>query len=85
MLNDLMTQLTQTMAAVSVAQILLTILSTVILGLIIGFTYQKTTTAGSYSQALYNTLIMLPILISLIILFIGSNVAGAFSLRVHFR
>lgn len=84
MLNDIMTQLTQTMTAVSVTQILLTIVSTVLLGLIIGFTYHKTTSAGDYSQALYNTLIMLPILISLIILFIGSNVAGAFSLAGAF-
>lgn len=72
------------MAALSLTQVLVTIASTVMLGLIIGFTYYKTTAAGDYSQALFNTMVMLPILISLIILFIGSNVAGAFSLAGAF-
>ena len=76
--------LTQNMTAVSAAQVLITIACTVVLGLLIGFTYYKTTAAGDYSQALFNTMVMLPILISLIILFIGSNVAGAFSLAGAF-
>lgn len=76
--------LTQNMTAVSAAQVLITIAFTVVLGLLIGFTYYKTTAASDYSQALFNTMVMLPILISLIILFIGSNVAGAFSLAGAF-
>lgn len=51
-----------------------------ILGMLISITYMKTFTKNSHSQGLVLTLIMLPTIISIVILLVGSNVARAFSL-----
>lgn len=69
----------------------ITMLDTVILiamsclvGLIISITYMKTSPANTYSQNFALTLIILPIVVAIIILLIGSNIARAFSLAGAF-
>lgn len=54
------------------------------LGLIISFTYIKTFTKGHYAQSFVLTLIMMPCVVSVIILLIGSNIASAFGLSGAF-
>lgn len=59
---------------------ILTMLTAIILGTVIAFTYSKTQDDESFQRSLAITLLMLPIILSVIILFIGSNIARAFSL-----
>jgi hypothetical protein len=64
----------------SIYGIIGTIIVSFILGLIIALTYIKTHAKGRYSQNFTHTLIMIPAVIAIIILFVGSNFARAFSL-----
>lgn len=59
-------------------------LTALLLGGFISFIYAKTAKSGTASQNFTWTLIFLPIVISVIILLIGSNVARAFSLAGAF-
>lgn len=61
----------------------LTILISLALGALISFTYMKTSPA-SYSQSFTLTMVLLPVIVAIIILLIGSNVARAFSLAGAF-
>lgn len=56
-----------------------TMLTAVLFGGAIAFTYYKTQ-QENYQRSMAVTLLMLPIILSVIILFIGSNIARAFSL-----
>ena len=58
--------------------------SAIILGLIISLAYMKTHKKEGYSSSFTVTLIMLPVIISIIILLVGNNVARAFSLAGAF-
>lgn len=58
---------------------IITMLIAVAFGGIIGFTYYKTQ-EEDYQRSLAVTLLMLPVILSVIIVFIGSNIARAFSL-----
>lgn len=51
-----------------------------VFGCVIAFTYKLTQDEEYYQRSLAITLVMLPIILSVIILFIGSNIARAFSL-----
>ena len=62
----------------------LTIVVSFALGLLISYVYIKTHARGSYSQNFTLTLIMIPCIIAVIILLIGSDVARAFSLAGAF-
>ncbi|CAM4442503.1 hypothetical protein FHS16_003875 [Paenibacillus endophyticus] len=62
---------------------IITILIAIALGAIISFTYMKTSMAG-YSQNFTLTMIILPTIVAIIILLIGSNIARAFSLAGAF-
>lgn len=62
---------------------ILTILTAIVLGVIISLTYMKTSPAG-YSQSFTLTMVLLPVIVAIIILLIGSNVARAFSLAGAF-
>lgn len=64
----------------SIPIVLGTLLVAFVLGLIIAFTYMKTHSKGHYSQNFTLTVIMVPAVIAIIILFVGSNYARAFSL-----
>lgn len=75
---DYFTQTTgESMTAASLA---LTLLCSLISGLLIGFTYDKTNKNEPIQRNFIITLLMLPLIMSAIILFVGSNVARAFSL-----
>ena len=60
------------------------ILYSLISGLIISFTYMKTYPSGNYSENFALTMVLLPLVISLIIMLIGSDIARAFSLAGAF-
>jgi hypothetical protein len=64
---------------------MLTIIISFILGALISFTYMKTNNKnGMYSQNFALTLVIIPTVIAIIVLLIGSNVARAFSLAGAF-
>lgn len=63
---------------------LLVIVSSLLLGLVISLVYMQTNKKNGYSSGFSITLIMLPVIISIIILLVGNNVARAFSLAGAF-
>lgn len=64
----------------TVSAALITMLAAIVLGAVIAFTYYKTQSEESFQRSMAITLLMLPVILSVIILFIGSNIARAFSL-----
>ncbi len=72
--------LANTSADLTFFQSLITMAVSLILGSIIAFTYYKTQSEEYYQRSLAISLCMLPIILAVIIIFIGSNVARAFSL-----
>ena len=64
---------------ITIGSALTTMAVSVVFGLLIGFTYRKTQNEG-YERNMAVTLMMLPTILSVIILFVGSNIARAFSL-----
>lgn len=71
--------LADTAGELTVSVSVITILTAVVFGVIIALTYMKTQDNG-YQSSFAVTLVMLPIILSVIIVFIGSNIARAFSL-----
>ena len=63
---------------------LIVIAAAIILGFVISLVYMRTTKKAGYSPSFTITLIMLPVIISIIILLVGNNVARAFSLAGAF-
>lgn len=63
---------------------LIVIFTSIILGVVICASYMKIHKDEVYSQGFTTTLIMLPVIISIIILLVGNNVARAFSLAGAF-
>ena len=79
-MNDFFnTVLANVSADLTVGSVLITMLAALAFGAAIGFTYYKTQ-AENYQRSMAITLLMLPMILSVIILFVGSNVARAFSL-----
>lgn len=68
----------------TLANTLIVIISAIFLGLLISLVYIRTTKKVGYSPSFTVTLIMLPVIISIIILLVGNNVARAFSLAGAF-
>lgn len=68
----------------TLANTLTIIISAVMLGLIISLAYIKTNKKNGYSSNFPTTLIMLPVIIAIIILLVGNNIATAFSLAGAF-
>ena len=66
-------------ADITIGSAIITMIVAVVFGAVIGFTYYKTQ-EENYQRSMAVTLLMLPIILSVIILFIGSNIARAFSL-----
>ncbi|MBZ8177581.1 DUF4956 domain-containing protein [Corynebacterium poyangense] len=64
----------------SVADVLVTLLLSFACSLVVAWTYRNTHRNVSYSQSYVHTLIILGMLISLIMLVVGSNIARAFAL-----
>lgn len=71
--------LTNSSADITISSAVITMLVAAVLGAAIAFTYYKTQEEG-YQRSIALTLLMLPIVFSVIILLIGSNIARAFSL-----
>ena len=71
--------LTNVSAEMSVTGAVITMLVAILFGGVIGFTYYKTQ-EENYQRSMAITLLMLPVILSVIILFVGSNIARAFSL-----
>ena len=72
--------LTNSSENITLASALLTIAAALAMGALIAFTYSKTQSEETYQRNLAVTLVMLPVILSVIIVFIGSNIARAFSL-----
>lgn len=71
--------LTNTSADITVLSAVVTMIAALAFGGVIGLTYFKTQ-EENYQRSMAVTLLMLPVILSVIILFIGSNIARAFSL-----
>lgn len=72
-----------TSAEMTLTSTILTILLAIVLGGIISLTYMKTNPNG-YAQNFTLTMVILPVIVAIIILMIGSNIARAFSLAGAF-
>ncbi|MEJ8305721.1 DUF4956 domain-containing protein [Saccharibacillus sacchari] len=83
MLDSILNSTTTSTTDLTLTNALVTIGLAIVLGLIISLTYMKTNKA-TYTQGFTLTLIVLPIVVAVIILMIGSNVARAFSLAGAF-
>lgn len=70
-------------STLSFSSAVITIGLAIFLGLIISLTYMKTNQA-TYSQSFTLTMVVLPVIVAIIILLIGSNIARAFSLAGAF-
>lgn len=64
----------------TVYDILLTTILSFVLALLIGYTYQITHKGSSYSQSYVQTVVMMSMVVAVIMLIVGSNIARAFSL-----
>jgi chromate transport protein ChrA len=71
-------------AAITLSTALLTIAVSFVLGIAISWTYMKTGDKNGYSQGFSLTLVIVPAVIAVIVLLIGSNIARAFSLAGTF-
>lgn len=71
--------LTNTSEELTLFSSLATMIMSLIFGFVIAFTYQKTQKTNC-QKGFCITLLMLPVILSVIIIFVGSNVARAFSL-----
>ncbi len=71
--------LTDTSSEITVFSAVITMLAALLLGAMIACTY-RVTQKEKYQRSLAVTLLMLPVILSVIIIFIGSNIARAFSL-----
>ncbi len=74
------TILANTAADITVKSAVITMVMALIFGAAVAFTYYKTQEEDLYQESMGITLFMLPVILSVIILFVGSNIARAFSL-----
>ena len=82
MLDKIMLSITG--ESVTITNSLLIVGTSIILGILISVVYMKTNQKSNLSSGFSTTLIMLPVIISIIILLVGNNVARAFSLAGAF-
>lgn len=82
MLDSLFSSSASTVTELSIGNALLTLFLSFALGGIISFTYMRT--QATYTQNFALTMIVLPTIVAIIILLIGSNIARAFSLAGAF-
>ena len=74
--NNILTNVSQD---ITITSAIITMVVAVAFGVAIGFTYYKTQ-SENYQLNMAVTLMMLPVILSVIIIFVGSNIARAFSL-----
>lgn len=80
---DSLFNVTLTSTTLSFSSAIITIIVAIVLGGLISVTYMKTNPNG-YSQNFTLTMIILPVIVAMIILLIGNNIARAFSLAGAF-
>lgn len=78
--NALMAALQDTTEVFTVYDIVLTIALSFVLSLVIGSLYQHTHRGVAYSQSYVQTLVLMAMVVGIIMLVIGSNIARAFTL-----
>ena len=79
-MNDLFNNILANVSQdITIGSAIVTMIVAVIFGMAIGFTYYKTQ-EENFQRNMAVTLMMLPVILSVIILFVGSNIARAFSL-----
>jgi hypothetical protein len=78
--NSLFSSLQDTTDVFSVGDVLFTTILSFLLSLVIAWVYQITYKGVSYTQSYVHTLIMMSMVVAIIMLIIGSNIARAFSL-----
>ena len=71
-------------SSLTIVNTFIVMIAALILGVMISLVYMRTTKKSGYSPSFTITLIMLPVIISIIILLVGNNVARAFSLAGAF-
>ncbi|MGG1551042.1 DUF4956 domain-containing protein [Paenibacillus ferrarius] len=81
MIDSLFSQVS-TNAELTMTTALMTMVISIVLGAMISFTYRKT--QPNYTQSFTLTMVVLPAIVAIIILLIGSNIARAFSLAGAF-
>jgi hypothetical protein len=79
-IQDLLTALQDTTEVFTAADILLTILLSFLLSLVIGVVYRATHRGVAYSQSYVQTLVLMAMVVGVVMLVIGSNIARAFTL-----
>lgn len=79
-LGTLLENLAANTEVFTVQDVALTIVTSFVLALIVGWTYQKTYRGTSYSQSYVHTLVLMSMVVAVIMLIIGSNIARAFTL-----
>lgn len=79
-MENLFSTISEHTSAMNMTDVAITLFAALVFGIIIALTYTKTQQSRVYSQSLTVTLTILPVILSMIILFVGSNVARAFSL-----
>ena len=84
MLESILSSSTSTTTTITLIEVILTIGVAFIVGGIISTTYMKTQTGKQFSQSFALTMILLPAIIAIIIMLIGSDIAKAFSLAGAF-
>ena len=78
--TSLSTSVSDYVAQINVGTILITLVTAAVFGLLIAVTYMKTQRSKVYSQSMVLTIIILPVILSMIIIFVSDNFARAFSL-----
>ena len=78
--NNILTDATGSFGNLTVQSAVITLLSALLLGVVVSLVYYITQDDAVYQRSMAVTLLMLPMILSVIILFVGSNIARAFSL-----
>ncbi len=78
--NSILTALNDSTEAFTIQDIVLTIVLSFALSMVIGWMYKITHRGVSYSQSYVQTLVLLAMVVGIVMLVIGSNIARAFTL-----
>src|SRR5688572_3150031 len=78
--NAFFASLQDTTEVFSAYDVVLTILLSFVLSLLIGYVYQRTHRGVAYSQSYVQTVVLMAMVVGIIMLVIGSNIARAFTL-----
>ncbi len=77
---DFLNSLQNSTDAFSITDVIFTTVLSFVLSLVVGYTYKITHKGVSYSQSYVHTLVLMSMVVAIIMLVIGSNIARAFTL-----